>query len=202
MKKKSPIILLLMLLCGGCSLYHKSVHAVIMGLSLYHKSAQPVTMECLSNGLVFFNQDGIYYFPKDSCCFLQESDKDIDGLILENTVSQKDFRLYEYNDMERLKAGKYYCKYAPDVSRRTIPGVNDNTYFIKSDSCYIVFARIRMYSYRELDKRLERIYPWEVSIAGQNIRANIVDGRGVYFDIERTEAVDSIRLADFLMNKN
>ena len=58
-----------------------------------------------------------------------------------------------------------------------------------------------MYSYRELDKRLERIYPWEVSIAGQNIRANIVDGRGVYFDIERTEAVDSIRLADFFDKK-
>ena len=104
--------------------------------------------------------------------------------------------------MEKLKAVKFYCKYATNVSRRTIPGVNDDNYFIKSDSCYMVFARIWMYSYREIDKRIESTYLWDVSIAGQKIRANILDGRNVFFDIERTESIDSIQLADFLMNKN
>ena len=154
-------------------------------------------MECFSNGLIIFNQDGIYYFPKDTCCFLQESDKDIDGLILVDRIYTDTVRCYEYDDMEKLKAVEYYCKYDPTVSRRTIPGVNDDTYFIKGDSCYIVFARIRMYSYREIDKRIENTYPWKVSIVGQNIRVNILDGRSVFFDVERTEAVDSIRLADF-----
>ena len=155
-------------------------------------------MECLSNGLIIFNQDGIYYIPKDSCCFIQESDKDIDGLILKNRICADTIRCYEYEDMERLKAVKYYYRYAPSVGQRTVPGVNDDTYFIKRNSCYMLFARIRMYSYGEIDKRLDRIYPLVVSIAGQNIRANFVDGRRVFFDIEHTESIDSIQLADFL----
>lgn len=65
----------------------------------------------------------------------------------------------------------------------------------------MVFARIWMYSYREIDKRIENTYPWKVSIAGQNIRANILDGRSIFFDVERTEAVDSILLAVFLREK-
>lgn len=154
-------------------------------------------MECFSGGLIIFNQDGIYYFPKDSCCFLQESDNDIDGLILVNRICTDRVRCYEYDDMEKLKAVEFYCEYDTNVSRRTTPGVNDDNYFIKNDSCYMVFAQIRMYSYREIDKRLEHIYPWEVSIAGQKIRANILDGRSIFFDIEYTSGIDSIQLADF-----
>ena len=182
MKKEALIFLLL--LCGACGSYRDLVPTV--------------TMECFSNGLVVFNQDGIYYIPKDSCCFLQESDEDIDGLILVDRISSNAIRCYERSDMEKIKAVEFYCKHTPNVGRRTIPGVNDNTYFVKMDSCYMVFARIRMYSYGEIDKRLDRIYPWLISIAGQNIRANIVDGRSVFFDIERTESIDSIQLADFL----
>ncbi|MBR2959003.1 MAG: hypothetical protein IKC19_05175 [Bacteroidales bacterium] len=188
MRKVAPIILSLVLFCGGCCSYYKSI--------------PNVNMECFSDGLIIFNQDGIYYFPKDSCCFIQEGDKEIDGLILVDRICTGRVRCYEHDDMEKLKAVKFYCKYATNVSRRTIPGVNDDNYFIKSDSCYMVFARIWMYSYREIDKRIESTYLWDVSIAGQKIRANILDGRNVFFDIERTESIDSIQLADFLMNKN
>ena len=184
MRKEVPIIILLLIFFGGCCSYQELV--------------PKVKMECLSNGLIIFNQDGIYYIPKDSCCFIQESDKDIDGLILKNRICADTIRCYEYEDMERLKAVKYYYRYAPNVGQRTVPGVNDDTYFIKRNSCYMLFARIRMYSYGEIDKRLDRIYPWVVSIAGQNIRANFVDGRRVFFDIEHTESIDSIQLADFL----
>lgn len=155
-------------------------------------------MECMSNGLIIFNQDGIYYIPKDTCCFLQESDKDIDGLLLVNRVCTDSVRCYEYDDMKKIKAVNFYCKYAPNVGRRTIPGVNDNTYFIKRDSCYMVFARIHMYSYGEIDKRIESTYPWEVLIAGQNIRINILEGRRIFFDIERVEHIDSVLLAEML----
>lgn len=188
MRKEALIILLLLLFCGSCCSYYKSI--------------PKVNTECFSDGLIFFNQDGIYYFPKDSCCFLQENDKDIDALILINRICTDTVRCYEHDDMEKLKAVEYYCKYTPMVSRRAIPGVNDDTYFIKRDSCYIVFARIRMYSYGEIDRRIESTYLWDVSIAGQKIRANILDGRNVFFDIERSESIDSIQLADFLMNKN
>ena len=92
-----------------------------------------VKMECFSNGLVVFNQDGIYYIPRDSCCFLQESDKDIGGLIMVNRISSDTIRCYERGDMEKIKAVEFYCKHTPNVSRRTIPGVNDNTYFVKMD---------------------------------------------------------------------
>lgn len=158
-----------------------------------------VKMECFSNGLVVFNQDGIYYIPRDSCCFLQESDKDIGGLIMVNRISSDTIRCYERGDMEKIKAVEFYCKHTPNVSRRTIPGVNDNTYFVKMDSCYMVFARIHMYSYgeySEIDKKFERTYTWDVSIAGQNIQVNILDGRQIFFEIESSEPVDSIQLAD------
>ena len=178
---------MLLLFCGGCCSYQ----------SLTPK----VTMECSSNGLVIFNQDGIYYIPKDSCCFLQESDDDIGGLILVDRISSDAIRCYERGDMEKIKAVEFYCKHTPNVSRRTIPGVNDNTYFVKMDSCYMVFARIRMYSYGEIDKRLEHTYSWDVSIAGQDIRVNILDGRHVFFEIESTESIDPIRLADFFDKK-
>ena len=184
MRKVAPIIILL---CVGCCSYQKSV--------------PKVNLECFSDGLIIFNQDGIYYFPKDSCCFLKENDNDIDGLILVDRISTDTVRCYKYDDMEKLKAVEYYCKYTPMVSRRAIPGVNDDTYFIKRDSCYIVFARIRMYSYGEIDRRIESTYLWDVSIAGQKIRANILDGRNVFFDIERTETIDSIQMADCLMKK-
>lgn len=184
MKKNALMFLFIVSSCGGCCIFHKSV--------------PKVAMECISNGLIIFNQDGIYYIPKDTCCFLQESDKDIDGLLLVNRLSADSVRRYGYDDMKRIKAVNYYCKYAPNASRRTIPGVNDNTYFIKRDSCYIVFACIRMYSYGEIDKRIESTYPWEVSIAGQDIRINILEGRRIFFDIERTESIDSILLAEIL----
>lgn len=189
MKKEALIFLLL--LCGACGSYRDLVPTV--------------TMECFSNGLVVFNQDGIYYIPKDSCCFLQESDEDIDGLILVDRISSNAIRCYERSDMEKIKAVEFYCKHTPNVGRRTIPGVNDNTYFVKMDSCYMVFAQIHMYSYgesSELDKRFERTYPWDVSIAGQDIRVNILDGRHVFFEIESTEPVDSVQLADFFDKKH
>ena len=183
MKKEALIFLLL--LCGACGSYRDLVPTV--------------TMECFSNGLVVFNQDGIYYIPKDSCCFLQESDEDIDGLILVDRISSNAIRCYERSDMEKIKAVEFYCKHTPNVGRRTIPGVNDNTYFVKMDSCYMVFARIHMYSYgeySEIDKKFERTYTWDVSIAGQNIQVNILDGRQIFFEIESSEPVDSIQLAD------
>ena len=74
MRKEVPIILLLLIFFGGCCSYQELV--------------PKVKMECLSNGLIIFNQDGIYYIPKDSCCFIQESDKDIDGLILKIEYAQ------------------------------------------------------------------------------------------------------------------
>ena len=169
MRKKTPIISLVLLLCGACCSYQYLVPMV--------------KMECFSNGLVVFNQDGIYYIPRDSCCFLQESDKDIGGLIMVNRISSDTIRCYERGDMEKIKAVEFYCKHTPNVSRRTIPGVNDNTYFVKMDSCYMVFARIHMYSYgeySEIDKKFERTYTWDVSIAGQNIQVNILDGRQIF----------------------
>ena len=187
MRKDATIFILIVLFCGGCCSYQKSV--------------PKVTMECISDGLIFFNQDGIYYIPKDSCCFLQESDKDIEGLILVDRICTDTVRCYRHDDMEKLNAVKYYCRYAPNVGRRTIPGVNDDTYFIKSDSCYVVFALIRMYSYGKIDKRIENTYTWNVSIAGQNIQVDLLDGRSIFFDIEHTEPADSSLLVDFLLWK-
>ena len=175
----------LFLLSGSCGI-------------LNNRTVSEITQECLSNGLIIFNQDGIYYIPTDSCCFLLDDDKDMDGLILENRVRSDIHRCYEQCDLENLKAVKYHCEYAPDVWRRTIPGVNDDTYFIKKNTCYVVFAQIRMLSYRTIDYRIEHIYTWDVSIVGQKIRVNIIDGRSVFFDIERTEPIDSVQLVDFL----
>lgn len=154
---------------------------------------------CSSTGLLFFNQDGIYFMPTDSCCALSRSDTNIDGLILRDRIRTVDgFRKYNREDLKRYRANGYRLVYKPGVGRRCVHGVNDDTYFIKEDSCYLVYVQVSLCSYTKFDKRIESIYNWNVTIAGQEMDLNLIDGRMVYFEIEQSMPMDSMQLADAL----
>ena len=154
---------------------------------------------CTSTGLLFFNQDGIYFVPMDSCCALTANDTNIDGLILQDRIrSVGGFRKYNRDDLDGIGAKRYRLVYTPGVGRRCIHGVNDDTYFIKEDSCYLAYVQVSLSFYSQFDRRIESIYNWDVTIAGQAIDFNIIDGRMIYFKINQSMPMDSIQLADAL----
>ena len=157
---------------------------------------------CSSTGLLFFNQDGIYFIPTDSCCALTTNDSNIDGLILLDRIrTVGGFRKYNRDDLKRVGAKRYRLVYTPGVARRCIHGVNDDTYFIKEDSCYLAYVQVSLCSYSQFDRRIESIYNLNVAIAGQAIDFNIIDGQMVYFKINQSMPMDSIQLADILTTK-
>lgn len=65
---------------------------------------------------------------------------------------------------------------------------------LKEDSCYLVYVQVSLCSYTKFDKRIESIYNWNVTIAGQEMDLNLIDGRMVYFEIEQSMPMDSMQL--------